>query len=204
MKASSGTVMSVDSSMKPQSQVLSEFLSAATPTHWMFDEVGEYLFGEKPEDEREELLDDLFDRLDEERDRLNTLVLDPLDIVEFQLRVEKPGGRSVRTSYSTIPSPVLLLELCLKMCSMGDEVLIEHVYASGDACGFRSEWPFGMDWAVRSTTPMGETLADEAEEELDEAVSFKTGESRSRIAAIAGAAGVVGAIVGAVFGRLKR
>lgn len=188
--------------MKPQSQVLSEYLAATTPTHWMFDEVGEYLFGEKPEEEREALLDEVFDRLEEERGRLNSMSLGPEDITEFTLRVEKPGGRCLVTSYPVLPSPVLLLELCLKMSAMGDEVVVEHSYVSGDRCEFKSEWPFGMDWAVRATTPMGETLADEAgfaDDDWSDFFDRVRGASR-----VVGVSVLVGFLLGILTGRFNR
>lgn len=186
--------------MKPQSQILSEFLAASTPTHWMFDEVAEYLFSDKSEEEREELLDELFDRLEDERDVLAVDSFDEFDLVQFTLRVEKAGGRILETSYTTVPSPVLLLEMCLKLCEPGDEVHAMQRYASGDVADFSAPWPFGMEWAVRATTPMGETLAESHELPLEDLPRFP--QPSWRIGAAAGA--LIGTLLGLLIARPRR
>jgi hypothetical protein len=189
--------------MKPPAQVLSEYLAATTPMHWMFDEVAEYLFGDKSREEREELADELFERLDDERDRFAGSALADCDLVDFTLHVQKTAGRVLETSYATIPSPVVLLEMCLKVCEPTDEVHVLHRYASGDVCDFEARWPFGMDWAVRATTPMGETLYEDGDIATDD-LDFIVPQSRWRVA-LAVLAGVVsGVVLGALIPRRSR
>jgi hypothetical protein len=189
--------------MKPPAQVLSEYLATTTPMHWMFDEVAEYLFGDKEREEREELAEDLFERLDDERDRFAASALQDCDLVDFALRVEKPSGRVLETSYVSIPSPVLLLEMCLKVCEPADEVHVLHRYASGDVCDFEARWPFGMDWAVQATTPMGETLQDEGEIVTDD-LFLDFPQSRWRVAFAVLCGIVSGVVLGALIPRRSR
>jgi hypothetical protein len=189
--------------MKPPAQVLSEYLAATTPMHWMFDEVAEYLFGDKSRDDREDLAEDLFDRLDEERDRFASSALTESDLVDFTLHVQKTGGRVLETSYATIPSPVVLLEMCLKVCEPTDEVHVLHRYASGDVCDFEATWPFGMDWAVRATTPMGETLHEDGDISTDD-LAFIAPQSRWWMALAVGVGVVSGVVLGALIPRRNR
>lgn len=154
----------VGDEIKSQEQVLAEFLAAESPGDWMIHEVGEYLYPETEAPEREDWLDSVFDRVEEERRRFTSTHAGPQQITEFCLEVRKSNNSSLNGTYTSLPSPVLLLELCLKIASVGDDVTISHRYASGDVCVFESQWPFGMDWAVTATTPMGEMFQDDDED----------------------------------------
>jgi hypothetical protein len=133
----------------------------------MIHEVGEYLYPETEAPEREDWLDSVFDRVEEERRRFTSTHAGPQQITEFCLEVRKSNNSSLNGTYTSLPSPVLLLELCLKIASVGDDVTISHRYASGDVCVFESQWPFGMDWAVTATTPMGEMFQDDDDDHED-------------------------------------
>ena len=127
----------------------------------MVDEIGEYLFPDANEQSRDQSLEEVFDRVEGERRRFLGTHLSPDDLVEFSIEVCKSESVTLQTKYSSAPSPVLLLELCLKLAEPGDEVIVKHRYASGDGCEFRSNWPFGMDWSVIATNPMAERLREE-------------------------------------------
>ena len=129
----------------------------------MVDEIGEFLFHDKDETCRENGLEDLFEKVDSERRRFAETHLNPDSLTEFSLEVIQRGSVSLQAKYSSMPSPVLLLEMCLKLAEPGDEVIVSHRYASEEGCEFRSVWPFGMDWAVTATNPMAERLRDDCE-----------------------------------------
>ena len=166
-ETSAWTLMCVDDDIKSQEQVLAEFLAAESPGDWMISEVGGYLYPESGEQDRGDWLDSVFDRVEEERRRFTSTHAGPQQITEFGLEVLKSSTSVLNGTYTSLPSPVLLLELCLKIASVGDEVTIRHRYASGDACVFESQWPFGMDWAVAATTPMGAIFQEEEDDEYN-------------------------------------
>ena len=147
--------------------VLGEYLAADSPGEWLMDEVGEYLFGNSTEDDRDESTDRIFEQIDDDRRAYITTQLNPEQLVQFSLEVAKTG-RSLRASFSEAPAPVVLLDMCLRISDPGDEVLITHTYASGAAVVFEGSWPFGMDWAVRATAPMGKSLTGDVAEEIEE------------------------------------
>jgi hypothetical protein len=143
---------------KDPEMVLGEYLAADSPGEWLVDEVGEYLFPQLDEDDREEGLSRVFDRIDDDRKEFLATQREPGQLVLFSLTVEQTKGTVLRASFSEIPVPVVLLDLCLRVADVGDAVCVEHHYATGDSVEFTSTWPFGMDWAVRATTPLGERL----------------------------------------------
>lgn len=158
----------VEEDIKPQDQVLAEFLAADSPGQWLVEEVGVYLYPDTEDEDRENLIDSVFDRVNEERARFSTTHVGSHHLTEFTLEVEKNAKITLGGTYTSLPSPVLLLELCLKLAEPGDEVHVTHRYASSDACTFSAQWPFGMDWAVNATTPMGEILNDDSGDLDDE------------------------------------
>jgi hypothetical protein len=211
-ETSAWTVMFVDEDIKSQEQVLAEFLAADSPGDWMIGEVGEYLYPESGEQERGDWLDSVFDRVEEERRRFTSTHAGPHQITEFGLEVRKSSTAALNGTYTSLPSPVLLLELCLKIANVGDEVTIRHRYASGDVCVFESQWPFGMDWAVTATTPMGEMFQDEDDEDpyfmgelydqdLDKPYRQKTLTILAAYAAVV--SGVLGGLVAGLFAGSK-
>ena len=147
---------------KHPERVLGEYIAADSPGEWLASEVGDYLFGEQDPDEREDGLEQVFERVDAERRNFVSTQLEPSQLVQFSIEVER-AGRTMRATFGTIPSPVVLLDACIRIADVGDQVMIEHSYASGDQVTFAGPWPFGMDWAVRATAPMGETLIEESE-----------------------------------------
>lgn len=194
----------MDGTIKPQTQVLAEYLAASTPGHWMVDEVGEYLFPDGDDVARENGLEDVFDRIDEERRRFSATHIGPSQLTEFSLLVQQRGSTALEGKYAAFPSPVLLLELCLKLAEPGDQITVTHRYGSGDECRFESAWPFGMDWAVLSTTPMAERLSEELDDphEVD-AEPRKPGE-RWRLPALLMASAGAGATIASGFLRRRR
>jgi hypothetical protein len=149
---------------KHPERILGEYIAADSPGEWLAEEIGDYLFGEADEESREDGLEQVFQRVDEERRSFVATQLDPHALTQFVLEVERPG-RTLRASFSTIPSPLVLLDACIRIAEVGDRVIVEHSYASGDKVTFSGAWPFGMDWAVRATAPLGESLADGSAEE---------------------------------------
>ena len=209
-----GTVLTVSDEIKSQEQVLAEFLAADSPGDWMIHEVGEYLYPESGEQERGDWLDSVFDRVEEERRRFTSTHAGPHQITEFGLEVRKSSKTALNGTYTSLPSPVLLLELCLKIAAVGDDVTIRHRYASGDVCVFESQWPFGMDWAVTATTPMGEMFQDEEEDYMvsevydqdsDRPARFKKG-GATLVAYAAAVTGVLGGLIAGLIagGRTKK
>jgi len=173
----SGTVLFVEDDIKPQDQVLAEFLGAESPGQWLVEEVGVYLYPDADEEDRENLLDSVFDRVNEERARFTTTHVGSHHLTEFTLEVEKNSKMALGGTYTSLPSPVLLLELCLKLAEPGDEIHVTHRYASSDACTFSAQWPFGMDWAVSAATPMGEILNDDGEDSEDDEPEYETSQA---------------------------
>jgi hypothetical protein len=149
---------------KHPERILGEYIAADSPGEWLAEEIGDYLFGEADEESREDGLEQVFQRVDEERRSFVATQLDPHALTQFVLEVERPG-RTLRASFSTIPSPLVLLDACIRIAEVGDRVIVEHSYASGDKVNFAGAWPFGMDWAVRATAPLGESLIDGTAEE---------------------------------------
>ena len=149
---------------KHPEQILGEYIAADSPGEWLAVEIGDYLFGEVADAEREDGLEQVFQRVDEERRVFVATQLDPRALIQFVLEVERPA-RTLRATFSAAPSPLVLLDACIRIAEVGDRVIVEHVYASGDRVSFAGVWPFGMDWAVRATAPLGESLADGTAEE---------------------------------------
>lgn len=166
--------------MKSQSQVLAEYLGASTPGHWLLAEVADYLFGD-PDDL--DALEDVIERLDEERPSFASTHLDPAAVSEFTVEVLQRSEVALASRYQSIPSPMLLLDLCLRVAEPGDVVNITHRYGSGLECVFESRWPFGMDWAVRATTCMPQQRDELAAEAGDwpatAGIPFNAGRLRS-------------------------
>lgn len=149
---------------KHPERILGEYIAADSPGEWLAEEVGDYLFGEADEEAREDGLEQVFLRVDDERRAFVTTQLDPRDLVQFTLEVEH-SGQTMRATFGSIPSPIVLLDACIRIADVGDRVSVMHDYASGDRITFGGNWPFGMDWAVRATAPMGESLLDGSAEE---------------------------------------
>jgi hypothetical protein len=147
--------------------VLGEYLAADSPGEWLMDEVGEYLFGNATDDDRDESTDRIFEQIDDDRRAYITTQLNPEQLVQFSLEVEK-AGRSLRASFSEAPAPVVLLDMCLRISDPGDEITISHTYAGGGTVVFEGAWPFGMDWAVRATAPMGKSFSGDEIDEIEE------------------------------------
>ncbi len=144
---------------KHPERVLGEYIAADSPGEWLASEIGDYLFAEHDESEREDGLEQLFERVDAERRTFVETQLEPTQLVQFSLEVER-NGRTMRATFGSIPSPVVLLDACIRIADVGDHVIVEHSYASGDRVTFAGPWPFGMDWAVRATAPLGEALME--------------------------------------------
>lgn len=155
------------SSGKHPEIVLGEYLAADSPGEWLMDEVGGYLFSGSSEDDRLEATDKVFERVDDERREFIGKQLEPDTLVRFSVEVDK-NGRTLRASFSEFPTPLILLDMCLRIADPGDEVSIMHTYANGGNVLFEGVWPFGMDWAVRATAPMGKSFYDEEAEEIEE------------------------------------
>lgn len=159
--------------LKPHSQVLAEYMSAESPSHWLADEVGEYLFSDNNDSvvrsdvDRDEALSEVFELMDAEKDRLSEYALEPHALLMCEIEVTKSETQALASYFSQIVSPVLLLDICVRLCDVGDEVSVIHRYASGDICDFGATWPFGMDWAVEATTPMGKVLAEQGDIGVD-------------------------------------
>jgi hypothetical protein len=145
---------------KHPERVLGEYIAADSPGEWLAGEVGDYLFAEQDEAEREDGLEQVFERVDAERRTFVATQLEPSQLLQFTLEVER-AGRTMRATFGAIPSPVVLLDACIRIADVGDNVIIEHTYASGDQVSFAGAWPFGMDWAVRATAPLGEALLED-------------------------------------------
>lgn len=155
------------SSGKHPETVLGEYLAADSPGEWLMDEVGGYLFSGSSEDDRMEATDKVFERVDDERREFISKQLEPDTLVRFSVEIDK-NGRTLRASFSDFPTPLILLDMCLRIADPGDEVSIMHTYANGGNVLFEGLWPFGMDWAVRATAPMGKSFYDEEAEEIEE------------------------------------
>jgi hypothetical protein len=159
--------------IKPHAQVLAEYISAESPSHWLADEVGEYLFSDtndsaaRSDVDREDAVSEVFERMDEEKSRLAEYAIEPHALLMCEIEVMKSETHAIASYFSRIVSPVLLLDICVRLCSVGDEVSVIHRYASGDVCDFSATWPFGMDWAVEATTPMGKVLAEQGDLSVD-------------------------------------
>lgn len=149
---------------KHPERILGEYIAADSPGEWLAEEVGDYLFGGADDESREDGLEQVFLRVDDERRAFVSTQLDPRDLVQFTLEVEH-SGQTMRATFGSIPSPVVLLDACIRIADVGDRVTVQHDYASGDRITFGGNWPFGMDWAVRATAPMGESLLDGTAEE---------------------------------------
>lgn len=163
----------LNAEIKPHAQVLAEYISAESPSHWLADEVGEYLFSDNNDSttrsdvDREDAISEVFERMDEEKGRLAEYAIEPHALLMCEIEVKKSETHAIASYFSRVVSPVLLLDICVRLCQVGDEVSVIHRYASGDVCDFGATWPFGMDWAVEATTPMGKVLAEQGDLSVD-------------------------------------
>lgn len=192
----------MEDDIKPQDQVLAEFLAADSPGQWLVEEVGLYLYPDTDDEDRENLIDSVFDRVNEERARFSTTHVGSHHLTEFTLEVEKNAKMTLGGTYTSLPSPVLLLELCLKLAEPGDEVHVTHRYASSDACTFSAQWPFGMDWAVSATAPMGEILNEDLGDLGDDEPDYEITQSwwqRREVLPLFGLLSLVAGLVSGMF-----
>lgn len=108
-------------------EILGDYLAADTPAEWLFGEISGYLLEGIDGGERAERLEEFFARLPDERAAYLSRQLLPDHLVQFTLRVTGRDGEVAQMSFSELPSPAVLLELCFKLADVGDQITVRHI-----------------------------------------------------------------------------
>jgi hypothetical protein len=163
---------------KSADQVRAEFDAASDPDAWFIGELADFFAPDADDDDqRMERVGDVIDRLGAERELFLESVACRDDLVSVDIEFSEPGLEPYRTgTFTRMPSPAVLLEMCTVVCDPTDEVVVRHRYANGLVANLTAVWPFGMDDAVDPTAPIGQAL-----EAADEMVTARSRLHRARL-----------------------
>jgi hypothetical protein len=76
----------------------------------------------------------------------------PDALVRLDLLIDGPRGHR-HSVFSSLPSPLALLLICLDQCQVGDEVTVVQDLAKAGRTSSTATWPFSMDEAEQLTRP---------------------------------------------------
>ena len=126
------------------------------PVGWLMDEVGRYLAGDDATDEL--MSSTARDAVTKGAHQVNELLRSAFaahEVVATELRLTGLRRGARRTVFAEEPTPVALLLLCLRLCDVGDEVVVLHHTAAKGTTSRSASWPFGMARAEELTRPPG-------------------------------------------------
>lgn len=145
---------------KSLEQVHREFRAAASPAAWLQGELADFFAeGVDDPDDREVVVEKVAASADRTLERWAASQLQGDELSEFRLIIVSPAGDGTYSVFRALPSPMALLEVCSATCAEGDHVVIEQRYANGIEIRLQTLWPFGMDEAVRLSSPHQELAA---------------------------------------------
>lgn len=120
---------------------------------WLLDELEHWLAGDLADGRaRTRVVAGTLRAATEEAHRWLEQRCDPDQLVRVDLVL--CGERGHRHSvFTSLPSPVALLLICLDQCRVGDEVKVVQELAKAGRVASSATWPFGMDEAEALTRP---------------------------------------------------
>lgn len=144
---------------KPTEQVRAEYRAAPTPLEWLQQEIADYFAADAPDaPARATVVDAVRVTAEQSLHEWTSTQLGPSELTEFRFSVHDAAGDETYSVFTSLPSPLALLEAALAECDEGDLVRVQHRYAAGGEAQMEAIWPFGLDEAVRLTRPLGGVL----------------------------------------------
>ena len=116
---------------------------------------------------------EVLDRIDADFEWLEATNFEPGETTSWELEVFRGTERKHVTAFTETPPAIGLLDCLVGACELGDEIRIKHSRAGLEPVDLDSVWPFGMDEALRLTSPRPEEARtwDEAFELLEQDAS---------------------------------